>query len=315
MKLCVVMACYNHGHYLAGWFESVLSQSRPADEIVIVDDASTDGSDRLLEKYQHQIPYLKVLRNEKNLGVHDSWNRGVLAAKSDIIVGSGTDDIFSPGFFEEGMKVFERYPNIGLCCGDFGMFRDQLPRKIESVRILDTDQTLYIDPDQLIKLSKKHDFLVPSNSAMYKRELLVKYGPYDSSLKSLADYYLCHQIALRYPIVYVPKAFSAFRVVSNSYGDKIRRNFRSRYKLFDLLTKRIWQEEDPSFRVAFNRSGILSFNGYFLILFLVSRPRYWHHLVCLFPQILRKKFKYWLMYREGNFGPLYKRIFRAKVEI
>jgi len=66
---------YNHSHYLPQAIEAILSQSRPPDEFIIVDDASTDNSVEIIESYARQDSRLRLVRHEHNQGAVASLDR------------------------------------------------------------------------------------------------------------------------------------------------------------------------------------------------------------------------------------------------
>lgn len=312
MTLSVVIPFYNHKQYLDECLQAIVTQSRVPDECLIIDDGSTDHSESLLQEYCAKYPFIKVFRNEKNLGVHATVNRGVELAKGDWVVLSAADDQILPGFFEECMKAVATAPEIGLCCGDFCTFEDQKPYRFTTIRVLPVRHAIVLSPQEVVTLSRTMDFVIGSNASLYRRDLLLRYGLYDASLKSLADVYLCYQIALRHPICYLPKPLSAYRYVAQCYGNQIRLNFKLRAALFSALLTKIWKKEDPLFKKRFYQSGLLSFGGYFLLFFLALRPAYWMQFLRLAPKIFRMKVKEKLRKKEGNFGPLSQRLFFQK---
>lgn len=312
MKLSVVVPFFNHRQFLAESLGAIFSQTKLPDECILIDDGSTDGSEKLFEKFLHLYPTLKILRNEKNLGVHATANRGIIEAKGEWIALCAADDLLYPDFFERCSNIIERYPEIGLCCGDMATFENRLPYRFHRSRALPVEREVLLDPKLMIKLCRSLDFVIKSNAALYRKDLLIRYGLYEQNLKSLADFYLCYQIALRHPIVYIPELFSAYRLMPHSYGNRIRFDFRARSSLFSTLLQRIWKEEDRNFRRDFNRAGVMSFGGYFYLLFLALRPNLWWRLVAIFPFVFRTKVKRFLQKKEGDFGPLHQYLFFSK---
>lgn len=100
-SVCVIVVSYNYGMYLAEAVESVLRQTMLPDSIIIVDDASTDNSREIGEKYASLYPGLiTFLRNDKNLGIVKTFNKAVFTSTSDYICILGADNRLSSNYLE-----------------------------------------------------------------------------------------------------------------------------------------------------------------------------------------------------------------------
>src|SRR5690348_15623759 len=95
MRVSVCMAVHNGARFLRPQVDSILSQLRQSDELVVVDDASTDASPAILESVRDAR--LRLLRNAENLGVLRSFEKALRRASGEIIFLSDHDDIWLPG--------------------------------------------------------------------------------------------------------------------------------------------------------------------------------------------------------------------------
>lgn len=90
IKISVVTAVYNSQDTVAQALDSVLSQTHPAVESIVIDGASTDGSLAILKKYRH---YLGAFISECDDGIYDALNKGIKCAKGDVIGFLHADDV------------------------------------------------------------------------------------------------------------------------------------------------------------------------------------------------------------------------------
>jgi len=95
VRISVCMATYNGALYLEQQIESILEQLQDTDEIVVVDDASTDDSALIVESYRD--PRIRLMTNEHNVGHVRSFERAMAAATGDIIMLSDQDDVWAEG--------------------------------------------------------------------------------------------------------------------------------------------------------------------------------------------------------------------------
>lgn len=114
MKTTCLINNYNYEDYVVEAVNSALKQSVPFDEIIIVDDASTDSSPFLLkEKFGHH-PQIKLILNHQNSGQLNAFNQGYLAATSDLIFFLDSDDLYAETYLEEALKVYNNDPKCSF---------------------------------------------------------------------------------------------------------------------------------------------------------------------------------------------------------
>lgn len=101
----VIIPAYNCEHTIEAAVESVLHQTLPDFEMILIDDGSTDSTGDLLELLRHKDARISVLHNEKNCGVSFSRNRGVDLAKGEWIAFLDSDDLWKPEKLEKQMQL------------------------------------------------------------------------------------------------------------------------------------------------------------------------------------------------------------------
>ncbi|MDM3862255.1 MAG: glycosyltransferase family 2 protein [Aphanizomenon gracile PMC644.10] len=116
MKISVCLAAYNGSQYIDNQISSILSQLRETDELVIIDDDSTDETFKIIGNFKD--PRIKLIKNVLNLGVVKTFERAINHATGDIIFLSDQDDVWLPNKVEKILEVFQKYPDITLVLSD-----------------------------------------------------------------------------------------------------------------------------------------------------------------------------------------------------
>jgi glycosyltransferase involved in cell wall biosynthesis len=120
-RVTVVIPCHNYGRFLGEAFESVERQTRPADEIVIVDDASTDDTAALASALAQRRPGVIVLRHEQAKGPAGAFNAGIRAGTGDLVVILSADDRLSERYLELTEEAMSD-PQVGFAYTDEHFF-------------------------------------------------------------------------------------------------------------------------------------------------------------------------------------------------
>lgn len=112
-KISVIMSVYNGMPYLPEAVKSILNQTYKNFEFIIVDDASTDSSWQYLKSLKGKR--VKLVKNEKNLGLASSLNKALKLAKGEYIARMDADDISRPDRLKVQIDFLERNTNIDVC--------------------------------------------------------------------------------------------------------------------------------------------------------------------------------------------------------
>jgi len=117
-KISVIMSVYNNEKYLDQSILSILNQTFEDFEFIIINDASKDCSLAIMKKYQERDKRIKLVHNEKNLGLTKSLNRALKKAESNYIARQDADDISLPERLEKQYIFLEKNDDIFLCGTD-----------------------------------------------------------------------------------------------------------------------------------------------------------------------------------------------------
>lgn len=114
--ISAIVSCHNYAHFLGDCLQSILGQSFPATEIIVVDDDSTDDPQKVIEKFKYtNIKYIKV----SNRSIHRTQLAGIVAATSQYVFCIDADDTIDPFYLERGLSEFKKDYRIGLVYSDF----------------------------------------------------------------------------------------------------------------------------------------------------------------------------------------------------
>jgi len=108
----IVMPAYNAGDFLCSSIDSILNQTYKNFEFIIVNDASTDGTSKILNQYKKQDKRIKVITNKINLGISRSANIGISEAKGEFIARMDADDIANFDRIEKQVKFLLRNKKV-----------------------------------------------------------------------------------------------------------------------------------------------------------------------------------------------------------
>src|SRR5213593_319770 len=111
--LSVVLPNYNHARLIARALEALLAQDPAPDEVILVDDASTDDSLDVVAPFAARHPALRIIVNPSNTGAIATLARGLAAARGRYVYFAAADDWVFPGFFRLAVRMLERYRHTG----------------------------------------------------------------------------------------------------------------------------------------------------------------------------------------------------------
>lgn len=140
----VVIPLYNHARYIGAAIDSVLAQTLPAREIIVIDDGSSDGGIEIARERLAAHPRA-IIVGQDNAGAHNAINRGIGMATSRYIAILNSDDLFDPLKLERCAQLWRKQKHFDLVFGD--------------VALIDDDGEAVIDGPTVDWLSRSREFL------------------------------------------------------------------------------------------------------------------------------------------------------------
>ncbi|MGH8172660.1 MAG: glycosyltransferase family 2 protein [Rhodanobacteraceae bacterium] len=190
-NVSAIIPTYNRRELLGHALRSVLAQSRPVEEIIVVDDGSTDGTDEALRsEFGDRIVYVR----QANAGVSAARNRGMSMARGRYIALLDSDDEWLPEKTARQVDWLDTHP-------DFGMVLCDVERIDATRKPIDLLGRRAIMPEDgwVLKYVLDNPALAPV-SAMFRREVYADVGGFDVTLRTAEDLDFHLRIARRWQI-------------------------------------------------------------------------------------------------------------------
>jgi glycosyltransferase involved in cell wall biosynthesis len=230
-QVSVVIPTYNRRQLIEKAIESVLAQTYSDWEIVVIDNGSTDGTDKhLLAKYGNT---LRLIRLDTNVGIPKGRNVGIREARGGYVALLDSDDYWKPNKLSRQMRCFEEDPSYGMVatqCSSVtpdGSTRERnRPGKSGWV---------------LVDLFKAN--FIRTSSAVIKKEVLDSIGLFDEELAECEEYDLWLRVASKWPIGFINEPLTVY--LDNPEGVSVDR-LRGRLFRQKVLEKGYLHEQIPA---------------------------------------------------------------------
>jgi glycosyltransferase involved in cell wall biosynthesis len=196
----IVTPSFNQAYFLEETILSVLGQSYPNLEYIIVDGGSTDGSLEIIQRYAARLAWWV---SEKDRGQTDAINKGFARARGQILAWLNSDDTYRPGAVAEAVAYLQTHPEAGMVYGD----ADLMDERGNVIGRFPARQTDY----RRLRNGYVH---IPQQSAFFRADLWKQVGPLDPSFYFAMDYDLWVRLAKLAPLHYHPRLWASFRLHS-----------------------------------------------------------------------------------------------------
>lgn len=204
-KVSVMVVTYNFADIVHETINSVLNQDYQNLELVIADDASTDGTQTILKEYANRYPEkIKLILNPKNQGVTANCNVAFFACTGDLIAVMGGDDIFLPQKISSQVKVFSADSNVVLSYHPVEVF-DSKTGKLMYI----TNQILSEDTPDVLAIIRQAG-IPGASSVMVRRDACPKYG-FDIRIPNVSDWKQQIDVALKGRVVKINRILGRYR--------------------------------------------------------------------------------------------------------
>jgi len=204
--VAVIIPTFNQARFLPDSIMSVLAQTRPADEIIVVDDGSNDDPASVVAKF----PTVQFIR-QRNRGPSAARNTGLRNCRASHVVFLDADDRLLPMALEAGLMRIASRPDCAFVYGGFRVIS-------KDGRPISHDRFTPIEGDSFHALLHANLPIIPS-TALFRRDCLLAVNGFDETLRRCEDYDLFLNIAQRYPVASHPEIVAEYRRHGQNVSD------------------------------------------------------------------------------------------------
>ena len=207
-KISVIIPTYNRADRILKAISSVLSQTYPVEEVIVVDDCSKDNTQDVIKGIKDER--VKYYCLEKNGGAGAARNFGVQKAKGDLIAFHDSDDIWVENKLEAQIRYLESNPTVGLVYSAYEMMLSYGIRHT----VPDRQSGQVLEGKMLPGLFVRNTIGAPT--MLLPRNIFLEEQGFDEKMRSLEDWDFAIRIASKYEIGFVPEAL--VRVAGSAGG-------------------------------------------------------------------------------------------------
>lgn len=202
MSITVLLPVYNGARTLSQAVDSVLRQDYEDFELLVIDDASTDGSSDLVRGYAGRDPRVTALVHERNVGLARTLNEGLERARYDFVARLDQDDEALPNRLREQMSFLEANPGVAVA-GSWVLHMGARPEHDRLVR-------LPTEPDE-IAATLPHENCLYHPSVMLRRLEVLESGGYRGEFRNAEDYDLWLRLARVHELANIARPLIRYR--------------------------------------------------------------------------------------------------------
>ena len=185
-KVTCGIPCYNHARFLKEAVDSVLAQTRPVDEILILNDGSTDDFKTVV--LQFTDPRIKVMAFPENMGMQEAHNQMAFRAEGDFFFPLSADDTIEPTFVEKCLAEFKAHPWTEFVGTQTDFFKEDMKTPVEASHP-------FLSIPKAVNRETRQEWLEalrPGNhyfgAGMYRTKMLSDIGGWEKQYKVISDY-------------------------------------------------------------------------------------------------------------------------------
>lgn len=215
--IAVIVPNWNDARYLPRALRSVLDQEVGADELIVVDDQSTDNSVEVIARLIEGHANAQLIVNPVNLGTNGALNEGLARMKSEYVLFLASNDFVLDGIFARAKACLARAPGIGLWSA-MAWLVDEADRPIRlHPSPVVTLRDAALSPGDCVRLAHRFGNWFTGTTLIYHRDALRAAGGFDPAYGGLSDLITALVVATRAGASYSPEPYAAIRMHAGSF--------------------------------------------------------------------------------------------------
>jgi len=276
----ILIPNFNHAQYLPQSLSGVCEQTRPADEILIIDDGSTDSSVEVIKEFAERYPNLRLIENDRNRGMQYTINRLLQEATSDYIVCAAADDELYSRFLERHMAALQRHPEAGMSVSEYMVLRVD-GEVVNQSRAMPGSFGLAHLPEFVTGPVLQGEFVegyvwMTSNAIVARRDAALAVGGFIAEQEWHSDWFTYYAIALRHGVCFVPEGLGVIRESPGGYSGTGMRDPARQSKVLRGIIDAANRPPNKDLRAIFRAApGVLAVFGTQMAKVLMKQPKYW----------------------------------------
>jgi len=228
----VIIPTYNYARYVAEAIDSALGQTYAPLEVIVVDDASTDDTPRVLAAYGDRIRAIR----QPNGGAGAARNTGIAAARGEYVAFLDADDVWLPAKLQLQMALFKADPTLGLVhCGS-----EAIDGQGKTLEVFLDGKEGFVALEML-RLDREV-IQLPGSCIVVPRRVAEELGGFDARLPPSEDWDFCFRVSMRYRVGYVRKPLFRYRL----HGGGIHLNIPKMERSMLIALDKAFASPDPA---------------------------------------------------------------------
>src|SRR3989454_4424430 len=237
-EIAVIVPNRNDSRYLPRCIGSILEQEDPPDELIVVDDQSTDNSIRVVRSLIAGHDWARLIESPVNLGTYGALDKGLEASRSEYVLCLSANDFVMPGLFARARSCLARHPGAGLWSAmEWLVDEDDRLIRLHVSPVLSL-RDAYVPPERCARLAYRLGNWFVGATLIYHRDTLEAVGKFDPAYMGLADLVTAMIVASRRGAVYSPGPLGAGRLHSGSYLFRTLKGTANVEAILDRLRER-----------------------------------------------------------------------------
>lgn len=234
----VIIPVYNQARYVEEAIRSVLAQSYTELELLIINDASTDDTGRIISKFANQ-ERVSIYHNESNLGCASTINWGYELARGENLGKLDSDDTYEPKFLSQCVGALQSHPQAGFAYTRVNLIDPgggKKPRTRD--RITHVGNFFGDEFENVVRWINP----IPHGAALVRKRCADEVGYYDPAIPAGYDLEFWIRLTRKYPVVFIDEYLMNYRVHETNITKSLSRR-GERERSFNQLLNRVYRME------------------------------------------------------------------------